>query len=238
MTASISKIIDDGVIVGSTLGLVKATNEDVVKYVLKGGILRLCMADGHWGDFAAQTAVEHWMRPDEAFPTSTHEVIEHMQEIENKIFNEHGQDDMDENKDFTPETSVVAIELSTKRLSIASYGDCRLIVARAGKVLYTMNMHETWLGAFSRLGLRKRGSVDGSTVFDSLELETGDTVVVFSDGVDQCIYEEPTISFETIAQYASDKDIQAGFDSIMNLVFEKGAEDNASLAIIRVLAEK
>jgi serine/threonine protein phosphatase PrpC len=65
--------------------------------------------------------------------------------------------------------------------------------------------------------------------------QTNDTVLLFSDGVDECIYEKPTIGIEHIANIVNTlHDPSLIFDALMTEVFEYGAEDNASLSIIKV----
>ena len=140
---------------------------------------------------------------------------------------------MDPNKDFTPEASFIAIEIIRNKISIVSYGDCRLLIANNGVTKFHLKSKSTWLGVFSRLQLRKRLSIDQAINFRQMQLVRGDFIFLFTDGVDQCIYEKDTISFDYISEQSSNTNLLNIFDKIVGEVFAHGAQDNASLAIFK-----
>jgi len=63
-------------------------------------------------------------------------------------------------------------------------------------------------------------------------LAENDCIFLFTDGIDQCIYEKDTISFEKIAML-SKTNVKDIFDELFKEVFDYGAEDNASLAVFK-----
>lgn len=224
--------LDQHTILGTTLGLAKTTNEDRLGYLEKNSTLRICIADGHWGDDAADKIVRYWLDSAMQFPTTHAEAVSASRTIESLLFDAFGHEKMNPDHDRTPEAAFIVIELDQHQLRIISYGDCRLLVARHGAPFYQLPTVATWLGAFSQLGLRDRARIDDALVYNSLDLNPGDTIVLFTDGIDECVYEVPTISPETVAHIASSQPPQQAFDTILKDVFAHGAEDNASLAII------
>jgi serine/threonine protein phosphatase PrpC len=108
-----------------------------------------------------------------------------------------------------------------------------MMVARAGKRLYCLPTKQTWLGAFSHLGVRQRIPALRATAFHTRELDPGDVVYVYSDGVDECVYEKATLSLAMLAQLSEDTSAPELFGNIMDVIAARGAEDNASLAIVR-----
>lgn len=227
---------------GSTNGLKKKVNEDFVEVTKVGDTTRVALADGHWGPEAAQIATE---LASEA-PEPANESL--IAEIENALYEEFGQETMDENDDLTPETSLLVFEIDRgQKLNLANYGDCRLLIIRQNKLLYQMETQPTWLGAFSKLGLRHRLPVAEATLSKTLDLQKGDLILAFTDGVDECVYQVPTLSVQdlieaTQANSAPENESESEtqlttsqiFTNIMTKVMIHGAEDNASLVVIKV----
>jgi serine/threonine protein phosphatase PrpC len=220
-------------IVGSTVGLVKSINEDSIGCLLNDNYIRVCVADGHWGKKAAEIIVDHWMKEGLIFPTNNKEAISEVIKIEKKLFKLFGKTNMDPNSDFTPEASFIATQLVGKTLIVVSYGDCRLLTANKGKIKTKLATKETWLGAFSQLGSRNRISVDNGLVFEKVILQENDTVLIFSDGIDQCVYERNTLSDEFLANLTNKETVENTLNSIFSAVFTAGAEDNASLVVLK-----
>jgi serine/threonine protein phosphatase PrpC len=220
-------------IIGTTIGLVKDVNEDRVGCTLNNNSLRICVADGHWGETAAKIVVNHWIKEGEVFPANQKDSVLEVIKIEQELFRMFGKIGMDPNLDFTPEASFIAIQLINRTLRIISYGDCRLLIARKGVIKMKLKTRETWLGAFSRLGLRNRVSVRDGLVFEETTLLRNDSVLIFTDGIDQCVYEQDTLSNEFFANLTNKGIAENTFDCIFNAVFVAGAEDNASLVVIK-----
>jgi serine/threonine protein phosphatase PrpC len=223
-------------IAGTTSGLKKNTNEDSVAIVTSGESTRIFLADGHWGDAAAIT---HSQRAEQlvSFPKNKEEAFEFVTMLQNELYKRFYFEGIDENTDFTPETSLLGVEYqpSAKRLSLYNYGDCRLLIIRERQVFYQLPTQPTWLGVFSKLGLRQRQAVNRALLYDQIQLLSGDTVLIFSDGIDECIYQQPTISNQTLIELITlSKSPSDALGTIMEKVFRYGAEDNASLVIFTV----
>ncbi len=225
--------ISENLVLGTTIGLVKNTNEDSVGYFLKDNTIRLCIADGHWGKEAAEIIVNHWLGENLEFPANKKDAIIEVQRVEEKLFRSFGKNKMDPDSDFTPEASFVAIQLVNNLLGVISYGDCRMLIAKAGKIKTKLTTKATWLGAFSRLGLRGRLPVERAIEFRRIRMTKGDFLFLFTDGVDQCVYEKDTISFNFIANLSRLTNLDEVFDKLMREIFAHGAQDNASLAILK-----
>jgi len=231
---SIAKVVCcPNFVMGTTTGLVKQNNEDSIGCHIKKNFVRICIADGHWGNDAAKLITNHWLKNKGIFPNCSTEAIRETKIIENKLFKIFGKSRMDPNKDFTPEASFIAIEIIRNKISIVSYGDCRLLIANNGVTKFHLKSKSTWLGVFSRLQLRKRLSIDQAINFRQMQLVRGDFIFLFTDGVDQCIYEKDTISFDYISEQSSNTNLLNIFDKIVGEVFAHGAQDNASLAIFK-----
>src|SRR3989344_2857476 len=143
----------------STAGLVKKTNEDEIGIRVLGDRTRVCVCDGHWGKEAAHIALYTCLQT-ETFPSGRLTSIKLTEIIQKEIYNKFGHSKMNSEKDFTPETSLLAVEIDSKNhLNIFSYGDCRLMISRDGKIIFKLKTVKTWLGAFSFIGLRNRASV-------------------------------------------------------------------------------
>ena len=228
------KVIDDSLVIGTTCGLVKNSNEDTVGSLVSTENTRICIADGHWGDGAAAMIRNFWMKTDLAFPNTRQSAIRATEDCERELFQKFGKQDMDADRDFTPEAAFVAVEYDHNILRMVSYGDCRLLVVRNQQLFYELETRATWLGAFSHLGLRQRLAVTDAVIYKEIPLAKDDLVLLFTDGVDECIYETPTISNERILELVGDNNSAELFDALMSEVFSYGAEDNAALVIMNV----
>ena len=216
------------------MGLVKSINEDRSGCVLDGSSLRICVADGHWGEASAEIIVDRWIKKKLVFPTNRVEVLSEVIKIEEKLFKLFGKTNMNPDLEFTPEASFISIQIKKNTLKAISYGDTRLFVARKGKLKTQLATRETWLGAFSKLGLRNRISVREGLVFEEIQLQEADVVLIFTDGIDQCVYEKDTLSSQFLAKQTKTDAVKKIFDSIFDAVFAAGAEDNATLAVLKV----
>lgn len=221
-------------IMGTTVGLVKHLNEDRLGCLTHKQELRMAIADGHWGEQAADMLVKHWLKTNLTFPTDVKNAISETRKVETKLFKRFGQAKMNPEADFTPEASFTVIQVTGNKLRSISYGDCRMLIVRSGKVQHKLKTKETWLGAFSRLGLRSRLAVNQALIFEEWILKKNDLVVLFSDGVDQCVYETDTLSNQFLAKQTIRRTLEKSFDQIMAAVFTAGAEDNATLAVLKV----
>lgn len=211
------------------LGLVKEVNEDAIGCrTEEDGTLRISIADGHWGQEAAVECVEYWLNN----PIDTNP-LQSMRWLEATLAKRFAVPLPDAETTRTPEASTLTITIHPDgRMNVVGYGDCRLSVVRDGRVMYRYNTLASWIGLFSSLGLRDRVPVDSGTVVESLPLLAGDTILLYTDGVDECVYETPTLDVESFA--ASDNAPVQICEEIMRAVFECGAEDNATMAIFTV----
>lgn len=214
----------------STPGFVKTANEDAIGVRSSQNGYRAVIADGHWGDGAAQLAKKYWLEHS-TFPNDTGEAIDATHELESLLYDAYGRRQMDESKDFTPETSFIAVEIRDGVMKTVSYGDCRLWIVRHNDLLYEHPTTPTWLGAFSRLGLRKRLPVSKACIFYEQPLEDEDKVVLFTDGVDECVYETPTIGKAELLDLLSSTGPAEALQRVLKAVESHGAEDNATLAL-------
>ena len=225
--------INNKIIFGTTVGLKKNINEDRIGYTKFKDSLRFCLADGHWGSTSAEIIADYWLDENLAFPKSKQEAIEETKKLEKILFEKFGKKNMDENADFTPESSQLFFELSQNKLTIINYGDCRLLITNNQKVKYKMPTKPTWLGAFSYLGLRGRIPVEDAITYKKINLAKGDFILAFTDGIDECIYETPTLSTLQLANITKLDDPNKIIGKAMKLVFKNGAEDNASILVIK-----
>jgi serine/threonine protein phosphatase PrpC len=195
------------------------------------GFVRICIADGHWGNAAAEAVAVYWLYEVDPFPTTHAAAVKLTGQIEEMLYQRFGKPTMDSETDFTPEASFIAVEVREQQAMIVSYGDCRLMVVRNRRPVFNLHMEATWLGAFSRLGLRNRLPVKTGLVFERHFLEAGDRLALFTDGVDECVYEKPTISMTELAKLLGGKNIPTSLEAVLARVAAYGAEDNASLAV-------
>jgi len=228
------KYVTDDFIIGTTAGLLKKENEDSIGCSFNDNTTRICIADGHWGRETSKKLVGYWLSSVNVFPNTKEKAVTEMKKVEDEIFKTFSKPNMNPQKDFTPEAAVIAIEITKNRLSVVSYGDCRLLILNDHKIKFCLKTTETWLGVFSYLNLRGRLPISNAIEFMQTDLTIGDVVVLFTDGIDQCVYEKDTISFAEIAEKVQSTAITAAFDNIMKEVFLNGAEDNASIGIIKV----
>lgn len=199
----------------------------------KKGALHVYLCDGHWGAAGASNVMSALLKLTD-FPKTKAAAIAVVRKIEKDLHQQFGHPKMDENKDFTPETSLLAVELTNGKLTIFSYGDCRLMISRHGKIIYRHAVKKTWLGVFSFLGLRKRLSSYKATQFKKIACQKGDLIWLFTDGIDECHYEKSTISFAWLAKTGrATKNLKTVANKVLREVENFGAEDNASLAILR-----
>ena len=216
-------------VIATRIGLVKAVNEDAIGFRIDdSGCVRMSIADGHWGQEAAKHCVEYWLNS----PTDN-DSLESMEELQDGIAKRFAVPVPDAETTRTPEASTLTITVHPdRRMDVVGYGDCRLSVVRDERILYRYDTVATWLGLFSSIGLRDRIPARSGTYAGSVQLAQGDVVLLYTDGVDECIYEKPTLDVESFAK-ASATAVQI-HDKVMNAVFRHGAEDNATLAVYRV----
>lgn len=197
----------------TTIKGVKPVNEDVIGHLCSV----VCLCDGHWGDQAAKLACKSILNN---FPTSKVQAVQLLESIQEALF----QLRTNENP---PETSVAAINMDiyARVITILGYGDCRLLIVRNKKIVFSLKTRPTWLGALSHLQIRKRLSPRKGIIFKKMQLQAGDRVMMFTDGVDECVYEKPTIPHQWIATHSQKE--------IFERILKHGAEDNASLIIFR-----
>ncbi len=224
--------ITANLIVGTTTGLIKEENEDGI-FVSANQTIRICIADGHWGSQATKIILNHWNKNKLIFPENKKMALKEVKKIEAKIYKVFGNAKMNPNSDFTPESGFIYTEIYNHILKVISYGDCRLLVVNQGAVRKQIETRQTWLGAFSKLGLRNRLSIEQGLIYEEIILQKGDVVLAFTDGVDQCVYGKDTLSAQSMAKIALRGTVRAIFDNIFKAVFSAGAEDNASLVVFR-----
>jgi serine/threonine protein phosphatase PrpC len=222
--------------IGTCRGRIKRTNEDYIGYVRlsqEKQRVRLCICDGHWGGQAAQIIADYWLKPRKHFPQNKPEAISAVQGLQTHI------------KKLTPchpegppEAAFIAAELGERVLRMVSFGDCRSLVARQegcnSHQVYHHTGLATWLGALTFSGHARRLPVERATQFRRLELEPRDVVILYTDGLDECIYETPTIATKTIAHTALLDAPGVATGNLLKLALEKGGEDNVSVAVLQV----
>lgn len=208
----------------STKGLVKKINEDQIRRRnLKDKII-VVLCDGHWGKSAAVFVSNQIVSN---FPQNKNQAQILLENLQARLFENYQKTDLDPELDKPPETSVIAIQFDkkSKELKIFSYGDCRGLICRNEKIINKIKTRKTWLGAFSHLGLRNRLSIKPGLIYKKISLKTGDKVWLFTDGIDECTYETPTITHDWIVKHSKQQ--------ILLRVLKHGAEDNASLIILK-----
>lgn len=228
----ISKIMGDNTTAYISLaGLVKPINEDRLEYWAHDREINVCIADGHWGNDAAQQVVHYWKH--NGIPRSKEAAVHKASALEQALYESFGKPVMDEEHDRTPETAFVCARIFDNKLDVIAYGDCRLLVVNNEEVRFSLPQKSTWLGAFSYLGLRKRLPARMGLVCEQISLETGDYIIVFTDGLDECIYEKPTISHEAIAKSTELDQPKRILEELIRRAFSYGAEDNVSVLIYK-----
>lgn len=228
-----SKTSGNTIAIVNTVGLKKTTNEDSIGFNVTSTGAVICLCDGHWGDFASKLAKRGILN--KSFPKSKPEAIQDIKEIELQLWKKFGIENMDQNKDLTPETSLIAVEKIGNVISVMAYGDCRMIVCRQGLPVLELKTTATWLGAFSFLKLRGRISIEKALIFKKIICQPGDVVMLFSDGVDECKYEVKTIPTNWLASQTKElSQLEKIAFKIFDTVEQNGAEDNASLGLIKI----
>ena len=204
----------------TTPGLVKTVNEDALGIRFSPNEITVCICDGHWGQLAAQFACQTFLnRP---FPSDKNRAIKILDSIQTRLFRL-------QDSPKPPETSVLAVKINLgfNTLHFVSYGDCRLMISRDHHPIFNLPTCPTWLGALSFKNLRHRIPVSQATQFGSVTLKKTDRVLLFTDGVDECVYEPPTISNSWLASHTPDQ--------ILNRICRHGAQDNATFVNLQVL---
>ncbi len=212
-------------------------NEDRLEVTLGHGLLRACIADGHWGDGASQQIVDFWASED--IPSDRGEAVRKVEQLEEELFRRYGKEEMDPNSeaDWTPEAGFIAIAINDddRSLSLTGYGDCRLLVVNDGVIRFELPTEQTWLGVFSRLGLRSRKPVKKALRFNNIPLLEGDYVALFSDGLDEPGHNgKASITSEEIATYFDKRPAIDTVRSLGNWAFSNNAQDDVSLLVHQV----
>jgi serine/threonine protein phosphatase PrpC len=238
MSSTTVRLVNDQVLgfkqgIATTIKGIKEFNEDSVMVATRRASTRVCVADGHWGADAAHHSTQFWNEL-AVFPVDMNHSIVATRELEGTLFKAFGRAGMNEDKDQTPESAFVALELIGVDMRFVSYGDCRMMVIRDKRIIIRNEPQQTWIGAFSFLGLRKRLPIGKALEFQQHQLKRGDILLLFSDGIDECTYEVPTLTDEFFEQVVVAGDLREIHDTIMGAVLRHGAEDNASLVIVRV----
>lgn len=208
----------------STRGLIKKINEDQIRRrVLKNRIV-VVLCDGHWGKSAAVFVSNQIVVN---FPQNQNQAQNLLRSLQQKLFESCQKTDPDPELDKPSETSMIAIQFDkkSKELIILSYGDCRGLISKKGEIINKIPTNKTWLGAFSHLGLRNRLSIESGLIFQKTNLKKNDRLWLFTDGVDECIYEKLTIPHTWIVKHTKNQ--------ILARILKHGAEDNASLVILK-----
>lgn len=223
------ELLDERCIISTRVGLENKINEDAVGYLInEDGSVRISIADGHWGSEAATRCLEYWLSI-----SAENNPIESMEQLEAALAERFAVPSPDSKTTKTPETSTLTITIDPdNNMNVVGYGDCRLSVVRDEHVVYRYETTASWLGLFSSLGMRDRILAKNATVAESVSLHAGDTILLYTDGVDECVYETPTLDVESfVTPGATPTQIH---DAIMEAVFSHGAQDNATIVVLRV----
>jgi serine/threonine protein phosphatase PrpC len=219
---------------------------------------RLLVADGHWGELAAEAAVEYWMYYEHAecsaagwrsvprpFPTSSREqavaAAKGLEELIVVSGEEWDPDTVNPKTSRPPETAFIAAEITGLKsgqnglMRYVSYGDCRAFVAtdRPSTEWFRSESLATWLGAFSVRGKRNRLTVEEGVRYGEVTLAPGHLVFLCSDGVPEARYKKPTISEEQIAACFQDTSVEFGAYNLLGQVGIAGAQDHTSFIALR-----
>lgn len=226
-------VINDSLALGTTAGLKRTDNEDRLGCLSTHKSLRIVIADGHWGVRAAELVLEVLLDEHQSFPKNRNSAISLTKDIELQLVAEVNGKWLDPDKDRPPEAAFLAAEIKEGQIKAFGYGDCRLVIGRQGHIIHRVETNQTWLGVFSSQGSRGRLSIEEALTFNNFKLDTGDVIHIFTDGVDECIYEKATINLESIVRLTEHKTAEASLDAVLTEIMAKGAEDNASLVILR-----
>lgn len=205
-------------------------NEDRLSVWTEQDNFKACIADGHWGDGAAQEVVDFWSN--KPTPRTRNEAVERTLRLQTRLFELYGREHMDPDTDRTPEAGFVATEIAGQSLLITSYGDCRLLIVNNGQVRFKLPKAATWLGAFSHLGLRNRISVQDALVFRAVRLLDDDYVALYSDGLDEWRHDgELSLHSDEIADSFDNRPAVDIVRSLGELVFAHDPQDDVSLLV-------
>lgn len=229
-------VSEKDLVIATTSGLIKEINEDKINYERLENSIRICICDGHWGEIAAEMTNKMILQV-KVFPNNKHEAVDLLEKIELELWKKLGKENMDAEKDLTSETSVVSIEIdSDNNLRIISYGDSRLMITNKEKIVFKLKLLKTWLGAFSFKKLRGRLLISKALQFKKIKRNKEDLIWMFTDGIDECLYEKETISTNDLLRFTKkDTNLKNIADNVFKEVEKFGAEDNASLALIRAI---
>lgn len=222
--------------IATTAWLIKHLNEDRIWYILNENMFRACLCDGHWWTEAAEITYETLLSDDIHFPKNKEESILLLKWIEQIIYWKHGDPLLTwEDWEKTPESSIISFEISHKILRLITYGDCRFFILR-GDYTFQTPMIQSWIWSFSYLKLRNRLTVENWAFYWEFNISPWDIILMFSDGIDECVYEKPTIPISKICETARQTlSIEEKINILLNEVYENGAEDNASIGIFRII---
>lgn len=210
----------------NSLGLVKKVNEDYVLVVRQKDSLLFIIVDGHWGFESSEIILELIKKGLPTILDSREVAVELFQRFEKKIFEEMGFKGMDQEKDLTSESSVAIVIIEDDELIAVGYGDCRVHLINE-EITSLVKPKETWLGAFSHLGLRNRTSVERSLDFTKTVIKPGDILLLSTDGLQECIYEKMTISDQRILEISiRNSDLEGFCNGLAVESVKYGAEDN------------
>ena len=142
-------------------------------------------------------------------------------------------------------STLVLAAIKDRRLGLLNVGDSPAYLFRSGTVTEIYQNH-SWPSEQARAGIiapeevanhpmkhrlaRAVGVWDHVKAYtNELELETGDVIVLCSDGV-----EEAGVSQEEVRKLMENDDLQAGVDHLVAMCRERGAPDNVTIAAVRV----
>jgi hypothetical protein len=182
----------------TTTWLKKEINEDRIFLRQIDNKIYACICDWHWWDEASNIVNNFFISGKEKFPQNKAESILISKKIEKLIFQQCWNNNLNWIHDITPETSFIAIEIDKKNINIISYWDCRGFILNNKKTRIKIKQINSWIWSFSYLGLRNRLAIEENTFFKQVKIRKNDTIILFSDWIDECIYETPTISINEI----------------------------------------
>lgn len=213
-------------------GKKKTINEDCIGVIENKTSNTMAILDGHWGIEAAKIGLHHCLSLSSKYPKTKSEAQKSIQRLENQLFKIFGNNKMYPNKDFTPETSLLAVNINQNNLFLINFGDCFGFLVRNGSIKMLNKPIATWLGAFSKLKLRQRSSAFESTEFRKIKLHKKDIILLMTDGITECIYEKPTISPQMLLQLCSmGKTPMKICSLITKKALKLGGEDNLACIV-------
>lgn len=217
------------IFIGNLGSSVKDVNEDRIGHTVIDDSEVICIADAHWGIGAAELVCRAFLEDIRAMPRDRDDALRIAADIEGNIYKDYSEESL------STEAAFITLFFNShdNTITIAAYGDCRCMIIHPDGTFTTTRTTATWLGVNSRLRLRNRLSAREALVWEQLKVSAGDKVIVFSDGIDECIYEQPTISYKELANICVQSETPP---ELAKTIFEKvtffGAEDDASLGIV------